>query len=66
VACKSKEGIIGRKTRDSDHGDVDGSSRLDGECVVGGYGECGDQQTAEKESIVRDPSKGRTGKGGRS
>ena len=28
---KSEGKIIGRKTRDSDHGDVDGSSRLSGE-----------------------------------
>ena len=36
VVDKSKERIIGRKTRDSDHGDVDGSSRLDDEGVLVG------------------------------
>lgn len=31
---KSKEGVIGRRRRESDHGDVDGSSRLSGESVA--------------------------------
>ncbi len=32
---KSKERIIGRRMRESDHGDVDGSSRLNDEFVRG-------------------------------
>lgn len=35
---KSRERIIGRRTRESDHGDVDGSSRLNHEDVEGEVG----------------------------